>query len=170
MKKTSLLVGIIMGFMLLAGQVWATTTFSVTGIFHGTMDVDTVSRQIMGISLILDENPTDLISLAWSQSVQDATTYAEITSTSPIPDGVLAVLFMYLKTASPDLIGYTGANSFQPNFSSGSVQTISVPEPVTTLLSGSVQTISVPEPVTMLLLGCGLIGLAGIGRKKLFKK
>lgn len=41
---------------------------------------------------------------------------------------------------------------------------------LTDLAFGDTSTLHVPEPATMLLLGSGLVGLAGLGRKKFFKK
>ena len=38
------------------------------------------------------------------------------------------------------------------------------------LLIDNISTASVPEPGTIVLMGLGLVGLAGMGRKKLFKK
>ena len=40
----------------------------------------------------------------------------------------------------------------------------------TGITNASLLEVLVPEPVIMLLLGFGLITLAGIGRKKIFKK
>ena len=76
-----------------------------------------------------------------------------------------------LDTTGPDTKGRTvtvtpGWSSPPPLFISGTPGASGVTE----FAADNVQFTPVPEPATMLLLGSGLIGLAGYGRKKFFKK
>ncbi|MDY6792424.1 MAG: PEP-CTERM sorting domain-containing protein [Thermodesulfobacteriota bacterium] len=50
----------------------------------------------------------------------------------------------------------------------GNVFSLPPPNLISTFYKDS--NVSIPEPATMFLLGIGLIGIAGFGRKKLFKK
>jgi hypothetical protein len=46
------------------------------------------------------------------------------------------------------------------------ISTMAIAGPVESAITRS----SIPEPAQMLLLGIGLVGLAGYGRKKIYKK
>jgi hypothetical protein len=65
--------------------------------------------------------------------------------------------------------GLVGCPSSDPTSPVKNTSTVTNTNSVTTTESTS-DPAPTPEPATLLLLGTGLVGLAGVGRKKLFKK
>ncbi len=78
---------------------------------------------------------------------------------------VLCVVIMFF--------GLVGCPSDDPTNTLNTSSTISTPvtsQGTTPQNQSEGPTSPVPEPATLLLLGSGLVGLAGVGRKKFFKK